>query len=144
GLQIEHDLGGVLHGTAIPDDRLIGEAEAHHLGAVPTAHGDAEGIGDLVGEIHAPGEGRGPAEVAPLDQLGRGLDDATAGDLHWRCRQFDRATGVASGSDGRLKAGGADHGAGLGRLEAGADDGQAGTQPHEGQGETFHGRLGPC
>jgi hypothetical protein len=48
---------GGLNGTAIPDDRLIGEAKTHEPVAFDAAHGDSQGIGDLVGDVNAAGEG---------------------------------------------------------------------------------------
>ena len=46
---------GGFNRTAIPDDRLIGEAKTHEPVAFDAAHGDSQGIGDLVGDINAAG-----------------------------------------------------------------------------------------
>ena len=71
-LVIEQHLIGVLDSRTVPNNRLIGEAEAHHPVALTAAHGNAEEIGDLIHHAHPVGIGGGVTEETLLHQLRRG------------------------------------------------------------------------
>ncbi|QNG28915.1 hypothetical protein [Synechococcus sp. LTW-R] len=83
-LVIEQHLIGVLDGRTVPNNRLIGEAKAHHPVALAAAHGNTQDIGDLIHHAHPAGVGGGVTEEALLHQHRRSRHRSAATHFHQR------------------------------------------------------------